>query len=168
MLTAERTSPEEAALAAVLEKFPDARRDVLIPVLQETQQALGYLSQDALQIIARHLHLPTSKVFGVATFYNQFRFTPPGRCHVQVCRGTACHVKGSASVLDAAEKVLGVKPEQTTRDGAFSLEVVGCMGVCGLAPLVCVDGDFQGDMSADKMREMLQEYRERGTEDEHA
>ncbi len=83
----------------ILERHPNARRDSLIPILQEVQEAVGYLSQDAVVRIGGHLGLPASKVYGVATFYNQFRFQPTGRFHVQVCRGTACHVKGSASVL---------------------------------------------------------------------
>jgi NADH:ubiquinone oxidoreductase subunit E len=95
-------------LAPVLQRYPNASRDALIPILQEVQQEQGYLSRDAVVQIGRHLRLPTSKIYGVATFYNQFRFQPQGRNHVQVCRGTACHVKGSAAILDAVKRELKV------------------------------------------------------------
>lgn len=168
MISGETRAREEAALAAVLEKYPAARRDALIPMLQDAQQALGYLSQDAVAGIARHLHLPASKVYGVATFYNQFRFKPLGKRHFQICRGTACHVKGSAGVLDAAQQELAIAPGDTTRDGEFSMEVVACIGACGLAPLVCVNGGFFGDMSPKKVRAMIAEYRERQDSHEQA
>ena len=106
----------------VLERFPNATRDALIPILQEVQQQHGYLSRDAVVRIGRHLRLPASKIYGVATFYNQFRFQPQGRNHVQVCRGTACHVKGSLAILEAIKRSLKIEPGQTSRDGEFSLE----------------------------------------------
>ena len=134
-------------------------RDTLIPILQEVQEAEGYLSREAIVQIGRHLGLPTSKVYGVATFYNQFRFQPIGKYHVQVCRGTACHVKGSLSVLEAVKRELKIEPGQTTRDGLFSLEVVACIGACGLAPVVCVNGEFHAKMSSDRIRRLLSDCR---------
>ncbi len=122
----------EVDIEPILQRHPGAGRETLIPILQEVQGACGFLSKAAIMRIGKHLNLPTSKIYGVATFYNQFRFNPPGRYHVQVCRGTACHVKGSAAVLDAMIKELKINPGQTTRDGTFSLEVVACMGACGL------------------------------------
>lgn len=116
----------------ILSSYPDAGRDKLIPVLQEVQEAEGFLSRESVELIGNHLKLPTSKIFGVATFYNQFRFEPAGRFHIQICRGTACHVKGSAPILDSLVKELGVQPGRTTKDGLFSLEVVACIGACGL------------------------------------
>ncbi|MBI3118287.1 MAG: NADH-quinone oxidoreductase subunit NuoE [Candidatus Hydrogenedentes bacterium] len=168
MLTAERTGREEAALTAVLGKYPHARREALIPMLQDAQQKLGYISPEAVRRIATHLRLPASKVYGVATFYNQFRFQPKGRYHVQVCRGTACHVKGSAAVLEVVQQELEAVPGETTRDGQFSVEVVACIGACGLAPLVCVNGGFSAEMSPKKVRNLLEEYKERGTVHEEA
>ena len=111
--------------------------------------------------IGKHLGLPASKIYGVATFYNQFRFQAPGKHHVQVCRGTACHVKNSATVLDAVKRALKIEPGQTTRDGAFSLEVVACIGVCGLAPVIRVDDEFYAGMTADKVRKILDSYRKK-------
>ena len=126
-------------LDSILAKYPHAERDALIPLLQDVQRRHGYLSRDAVVRIGQHLGLPASKIYGVATFYNQFRFQPQGKYHVQVCRGTACHVRGSGCVLDAIRRELKIEPGQTSRDGTFSLEVVACIGACGLAPVICVN-----------------------------
>ena len=146
-------------IAAILAEHTDAKRDHLIPILQAVQDAEGYLSREAIVRIGEHLRLPASKVYGVATFYNQFRFQPQGRFHIQVCRGTACHVKGSASVLAAAQRTLKILPGQTTKDGMFSLEVVACIGACGLAPVVTVGGEFHADVAPEKVGTILQGYR---------
>jgi len=149
----------EAAIQKILTNYPDAKRDSLIPILQDVQDELGYLSRDAVAMIGQYLNLPSSKIFGVATFYNQFRFQAIGQYHIQVCRGTACHVKGSAKVLEAIERELKVKPNQTTRDGIFSLEIVACIGACGLAPVIAINGEFYADMTPDKVRKILKSYR---------
>lgn len=153
-------------LEEILANHPGAKRDALIPILQEVQEAHGYLSRDAIRRIADHLKLPDSKIYGVATFYNQFRFEPKGRYHVQVCRGTACHVKGSAAVLDALKQELAVDAGQTTRDRLFSLEVVACIGACGLAPVISINGEFYAGVTTKRVREIIEEYRERASEDE--
>jgi NADH-quinone oxidoreductase subunit E len=147
-----------AELQAVLDHYPDARREHLIPILQAVQDRMGYLSRDAMEQIGHRLHLPVSKVYGVATFYNQFRFQPRGKVHCQVCRGTACHVKGSAAVLEAVKQNLKIEPGQTTRDGVHSLEVVACIGACGLAPVVTVNGDFHAGVTPDSVRKILKQY----------
>lgn len=149
-------------ISSVLEHYPSAGRDALIPILQDVQQALGFLSEEAVVEIGKHLNLPTSKIYGVATFYNQFRFQPQGRNHVQVCRGTACHVKGSAAILDAIQRDLKIQAGETTRDGEFSLEVVACIGACGLAPVICVNGDFHASMTTQKVTKVLDSYRKKG------
>ena len=158
----------EAALDRVLSKYQGSKRDMLIPILQEIQEEHGYLSREAVVRVGRHLSLPASKVYGVATFYNQFRFSPIGRYHVQCCRGTACHVKGSASVLDAIEMALGIKAGQTSRDALFSLEVVACMGACGLAPTINVNGEFYAGVTPDSVREILNQYGKAGNDDKTA
>jgi NADH-quinone oxidoreductase E subunit len=140
-------------------KYPAGRRDALIPLLQDVQEAHGYLSRDAVVRIGRHLRLPASKVYGVATFYNQFRFQPLGRFHIQLCRGTACHVKGSNQTLNAIQRTLQVKPGQTTRDGLFSLEVVACLGACGLAPLMAVNGEFHAGVTSERVTKILRTLR---------
>ena len=150
------TSPD---IEPIVARYPAGRRDALIPLLQEVQQACGYLSRESVIRVGRHLALPASKVYGVATFYNQFRFQPLGRYHVQVCRGTACHVKGSQQTLAALQRALNVKPGQTTRDGLFSLEVVACLGACGLAPLMAVNGEFHAAATSERATRMLKTLR---------
>lgn len=144
---------------AVLAKYPNAQRDQLIPLLQEVQEQEGFLSKDAVIQIGKHLKLPTSKIYGVATFYNQFRFQPIGKYHIMLCRGTACHVKGSASLLNTLQRLLKIEAGQTTRDGLFSLEVVACIGACGLAPVICVNGEFHGNLTVDDLPKILNQYR---------
>lgn len=151
-------------VGAILVEYPDAGRDSLIPILQDVQDRMGYLSRESIARVGTHLGLPASKIFGVATFYNQFRFQPLGRYHVQVCRGTACHVKGSLSLLEALRQELGIEPGQTSRDGLFSLEVVACIGACGLAPVICVNGEFHAGMTTQRVRRLFEEYREGATE----
>jgi len=152
-------------LNAIFDRHPHAGRDALIPILQEVQDACGYLSKDAVVQISNHLGLPTSKIYGVSTFYNQFRFNAPGKFHIQVCRGTACHVKGSSGVLDALSRELGVSAGETTRDGLFSLEVVACIGACGLAPVISINGEFHAGMTSDKIKDVLAAYREQAEQE---
>jgi NADH-quinone oxidoreductase subunit E len=151
-------------LEPILARYENAKRDSLIPLLQEVQQEHGYLSREAVLRIGKHLRLPAAKIYGVATFYNQFRFQPQGKNHIQVCRGTACHVKGSAAVLDAIKRELKIEPGQTTRDGQFSLEVVACIGACGLAPVICVNGEFHAGVTTQKVGKIMDSYRKKAQE----
>ncbi len=148
-----------STLTEILDRNAGAGRDRLIPILQEVQEAEGFLSRSSVERIGNLLELPASKIFGVATFYNQFRFEPMGRFHIQVCRGTACHVKGSSRVLDAITGELGIKPGNTTRDGLFSIEVVACIGACGLAPVIAVNGEFHARVEGDDVPGILESYR---------
>ncbi len=148
----------------VLDPFHGAGRDVLIPMLQEIQERQGYLSRESLIDVGQRLRLPVSKIYGVATFYNQFRFQPLGKFHIQVCRGTACHVKGSAAVLDAIQRDLNIMPGQTSPDGLFSLEVVACIGACGLAPVISVNGTFHAGVTTKAVGKILQDYRRKAAE----
>jgi len=148
----------------MISEFEGEGRDKLIPVLQKVQNELGYISKEAVVEIGSLLNLPSSKIYGVATFYNQFRFEPKGKYHIMVCRGTACHVKGSADTLESIERELGVKSGKTTRDGLFSIEVVACLGACGLAPLICVNDEFYGSITRDKVSEIIKSYRKRESE----
>jgi len=149
----------QSRVEKVLEKHSFAKRDKLIPILQDVQGEDGYISKQAVLKVARHLNMPASKVYGVATFYNQFRFKPVGRRHIMICRGTACHVKGSAAVLKMCEEVLGIKAGDTTRDGLFSIEVVACIGACGLAPVISINGEFHAKITTDKLRRLVDEIR---------
>ncbi len=146
----------------VLSQYSDATPDKLIPLLQDIQEAEGYLSMDALQRISDHLGLPISKVFGVATFYNQFRFKPLGKHPIVVCRGTACHVRGSAAVLEAFKDHLNIEPGDTTEDGLFSLEVVACIGACGLAPVITVGGEVFGEVKPKQVKRILTQVQKKG------
>ncbi|NLT66630.1 MAG: NADH-quinone oxidoreductase subunit NuoE [Acidobacteria bacterium] len=148
------------AVDTILQKHPRAGRDALIPILQEVQETEGYLSREAVIRISKHLKLPATKLYGVATFYNQFRFQPKGKYHFTLCRGTACHVKGSNRVLEMAQKMLKLKPGQTSRDRLFSLETVACMGACGLSPVMNVNGEFYAKVTPQKLVQIIQECRE--------
>jgi NADH-quinone oxidoreductase E subunit len=147
------------AIEPILEEYKGATRDALIPILQKVQEQEGFLSRESIRLIGDRLRLPTSKIYGVATFYNQFRFQPKGRYHVMLCRGTACHVKGSKKLLDSATKLLKLEPGQTARDRSFSLEVVACMGACGLAPVININGEFFAKVTPMKLAKILEECR---------
>jgi NADH-quinone oxidoreductase subunit E len=152
---------------SVLKKHPRAGRDALIPILQEVQESQGYLSRESVMRISKHLNLPATKIYGVATFYNQFRFHPKGKYHFMVCRGTACHVKGSSRVLEMAQKLLKLKPGQTSRDRLFSLETVACMGACGLSPVMNLNGEFYAKVTPQKLVKIIQECRETESKNGH-
>ncbi len=123
------------------------RGDALLEVLHTAQELFGFLSPDLLRYVARHLKLPPSWVYGVATFYHFFSLAPRGEHQCVVCLGTACYVKGAATLLAALEKEFGVKAGETTKDGRVSLLTARCLGACGLAPAVVFDGSAAGDVS---------------------
>jgi NADH-quinone oxidoreductase subunit E len=135
-----------------------AEQGSLIPLLQKAQARLGYVSPAAIEAIADYLKITESQVFGVASFYSQFRFTPPGRHSICVCLGTACHVRGGQVLLEAFERDLEVKPGMSTQDGRFDLNRVACLGCCALAPVVKVDDDIYSTMSVIKLKETLEKY----------
>jgi NADH-quinone oxidoreductase subunit E len=122
----------------------------------------GYLSRESINRIAEYLHLPPSKVYGVATFYNQFKLTRPGKIQIQVCRGTACHVKGSLNLLDSLKLLLGVEVGGTTKDGLFTLETVACVGGCSIAPVITANGRFFGRLDKKKLEELVEKFRAAG------
>ncbi len=144
----------------IIRKYKGVARDSLIPLLQDIQESEGWLSEEALTTVGELLDMPVSQVYGVATFYNQFRFQPRGKFHIQVCRGTACHVLGSASVLEEIKKLLKIDVGETTKDGLFSLEVVACIGTCGLAPVINIDGNFHAGVTQYSLREIINSYKE--------
>ena len=133
----------------------DGERGDLIPILQQAQERFGYLPVEVMRAIAKFLRLPESDVFGVATFYTQFKLTPVGKKIVRVCRGTACHVRGGVRILREVEKQLGIKPGETTDDLEYSLETIACFGSCALAPVVVVDKTVYGRMTTKKVAEIL-------------
>ena len=139
-------------LEAVFHSF-EGRRDELIPILQEVQKELGYLPEEAMLEIARFTGVPESRVYAVATFYAQFRFTPIGRKHVMVCRGTSCHVRGAPRILEEIERRLGIKEGETTADLGYSLETVACIGACGLSPCIMTNNKVEAKMTPKKVAE---------------
>ncbi len=146
-----------AAVDDILKGFPRSEQS-LIPILQQVQDVLGYLPPEALEKVAKYVHLSPSQVYGVVTFYAQFRFSPPGKHVIKVCRGTACHVRGGAGIRQAVERELGVQPGGTTEDLKFTYEAIACFGACALAPVVIIDSDVHGHMTQDKLRRLLSKY----------
>jgi len=148
----------EGKLDELMEKIKStypSEREFLIPILQEVQQNLGYLSNESIYKIAEYLELPESKIYGVATFYNQFKLNPPGKFQIQICRGTACHVKGSNNILETLKRVLDIDTGKTTKDGLFSLETVACLGACSIAPVMTVNGKFYGRLDSKKAEKII-------------
>ncbi|MBI4294691.1 MAG: NADH-quinone oxidoreductase subunit NuoE [Chloroflexi bacterium] len=129
-----------------------------IPVLQKVQEEYGYLSEELISQIADFLHISKNEVYGVATFYTQFRFNRPGDHTIKVCLGTACHVRGGQRIMDELERFLNVHPGGTTKDHQFGLERVACFGSCALAPVVVVDSDVYGRMTPAKAKDTLKKY----------
>jgi len=129
----------------------------LIPLLQQIQAEFGYLPPEPMRQASRFLNVTESDVYGVATFYSQFRFQPPGKHHVKVCQGTACHVRGGNLVLEQVVRKLGVSPGETTDDRKFSLERVACFGSCALAPVVVIDDKVYGRLTPKKTEKLIEE-----------
>jgi NADH-quinone oxidoreductase subunit E len=146
------------SLAEILDRYPKGDRGFLIPILQEAQELRGYVSPDDVDRISAFTGVPTGEIFGVASFYAHFRFNKPGKHTIKVCRGTACHVRGSARILEAVERDLKIKAGETTHDGLFSLERVACFGCCALAPVVVMDNDVHGRMSSPKAQRLIKKY----------
>jgi NADH-quinone oxidoreductase subunit E len=130
----------------------------LIPILQRMQGQFGFISEEAVRQVSRFLRVSENQVFGVASFYSQFRFTPPGRNSIKVCLGTACHVRGGAILCHALERELGILPGQTTKDRRFDLQRVACLGCCALAPVVAVNDNIMSRMTVIRLKQTLGEY----------
>lgn len=136
----------------------DPNKGNLIPILQRVQGELGYVPPEAMEEVAGHLNLPAIDVYGVVTFYNQFRLTPPGKHQVKVCMGTACHMKGGNIILESWERRLKIKVGETTEDREFSLERVACVGCCTMAPVALVDEEVHGRFTPTKVDGLLFTY----------
>ena len=145
-------------LSEILAKYPIGDRGYLIPILQEVQESQGYIAPDVIDEIGAFTRVSPGEIFGVASFYAHFRFTKPGKHTVKVCRGTACHVRGSERILEGVERELKIKAGETTPDGLFSLERVACFGCCALAPVVVMNKDVHGRMSSPKAQRLLKKY----------
>ncbi len=145
-------------ISLILSGYPRGHRDCLIPILQDIQDQYGYLSESSVIEVGQYLDLPSSKIFGLASFYNQFRFEPRGRFHISLCKGTSCHVAGASEIARELEKKLKIGPGETTRDGTFSLELVACMGACHLAPLIRVNDNYHAKLSSRNIKGIIDSY----------
>lgn len=144
-----------------IQKILDSRgksKSSLMKVLHEVQSKMGYIAPWAQKMIAREMKMPFSEVHGVVSFYNFFSQRPKGRHTIQLCQGTACYVRGGKLIMDQLRRELDVKPGETTENGRFSLEVVRCLGCCGLAPVMTVDGDVYRKVNPEKVKSILEDY----------
>lgn len=145
----------------ILQKYPKGDKSNVISILQDVQNLYGYLPEMVLQEVADFVGLSLSRVYGIATFYNQFRLTPLGENIIRVCRGTACHVSNSANILFNLETTLQIKAGQTTRDKKFTLETVACIGACSIAPVITVNDDYYGRVTVKDIPSILKKYSSR-------
>jgi NADH-quinone oxidoreductase subunit E len=136
----------EAKIRALLEELPK-KKGALIPLLQRVQSELGYISQDAVVAISEALEISESEIYGVATFYSEFRLFEPGEHQVKVCLGTSCYLKGGKELPELLSRSLGIPPGRTTPDGRFSMETVACLGCCSRSPVMAVDGVVYGNLT---------------------
>ena len=146
---------DTAGRNAIIDGFRGGGRSALIPLLQAVQAAEGYLAPDALAAIAGALRVPLAEVCGVASFYAQFRFRPSGKITLRVCTGTACHVGGAVAIRETVEQELGIRANETTPDGMFTLETVACLGCCSLAPVLMANDTVYGRLTHDKVPALL-------------
>ncbi len=162
----EANQAAEAQVKDIIARGPSGR-GALIPLLQMVQQEVGYLPKAAFRLLSARLGVPESRIYGVATFYAQFHLKPRGKYIVRVCQGTACHVRGGKTILQAVEDQLGIKPGDTTGDLLFTLERVACLGACGLAPTMIINDDTYGRLAPAKAQKILDDLA-KGTADEAA
>jgi NADH-quinone oxidoreductase subunit E len=141
----------------IIDKY-GGEEGILIQVLLDVQREFNWIPKDVIKLISERLQVPISQIYRVASFYKAMSLTPIGRHLVQVCLGTACHVRGGPKVLDKAEEILDIKPGETTKDMKFSLQRVNCLGCCALGPVMVVDGDYHGKLPVAKVEEILASY----------
>jgi NADH-quinone oxidoreductase E subunit len=151
--------PSAKQIQEAIKDFKPKDEGLLIPILQAVQEKFGYLPPESLKIISRHTRVSASKIYGVMTFYAQFTTIPRGKYVIKVCRGTACHVRGSAKVIEYIKSKLDVADGGTTPDNKFTLETVACLGACFLAPAMMVNQDYYGNMAENKVAEVLENYK---------
>ena len=147
-------APMAPALKVLAEMSPVREKDI-IPLLQRLQEQYGYLPREVILEVAARAGLPASRIYGVATFYAQFRLKPGGRHTIRCCRGTACHVRGGKKIIETVRRKLGVEDGETTPDMQFTFETVACLGACALSPVTVVDKRYYGKMTAARVEEIL-------------
>ncbi len=134
------------------------RKEMVIPILQKVQEHFGYLPRPAMEHVSRRMRIPLSRLYGVTTFYAQFKLKPRGRNIIRVCKGTACHIQGSPKISERIEEILDVESGDTTEDLRFTLEEVACIGCCALAPVIMINDDPHGRLTPDKVKDILESY----------
>ncbi|HWQ42658.1 MAG TPA: NADH-quinone oxidoreductase subunit NuoE [Desulfosporosinus sp.] len=149
--------PKQLKLDEIINKYQH-ENGPLIPILQDTQEVYGYLPAHVLKHVSKATRIPLARIYGVVTFYSQFRLAPVGRNLINICLGTACHVRGGAKVLETIEKSLMIKDGATSDDGRYTLEIVACIGACGLAPVMSVNGQVHGRLAPESVAEILAKY----------
>ncbi|MDO5026431.1 MAG: NAD(P)H-dependent oxidoreductase subunit E [Tissierellia bacterium] len=135
-------------------------KGINIKILQKIQNTFGYIPEEILYETSRRTGIPASSLYGAATFYHQFSFQPKGKHEIQLCLGTACYVKGSGVLLEELEKILGIKDGGMTEDGLFSIDTTRCVGACGLAPVIAIDGKIYGKCTPERLHQIIDEIRE--------
>lgn len=153
------TAQQAEKLEKVIEELKDQRGSVL-PALHEAQLIYGYLPIEVQKKIANGLNVSLEEVYSVSTFYSQFALTPKGKYHISVCLGTACYVKGADKILDKFEDRLGIKSEECTDDGKFSLTACRCIGACGLAPVITINEDVYGRLAPEDVDDIIKKYQD--------
>ena len=147
----------EKKVALILDKHQHDK-GMLVSILQDIQEEYNYLPRESLKQVSKTLDVPFSQLYSIATFFKALRLTPRGRHLINVCLGTACHVRGAVKVLEAMEREMGIKSGGTTDDLEFTLETVNCVGACALGPVVIADGEYHGQMKTEKVKDILKEY----------
>jgi len=143
----------------ILNEFTPNEKSNLIPILQAIQKKEGYISPAVVEKISKYLRVSKGHIYGVASFFSQFKFNPPGRHSIKICLGTACHVRGAQIIAEEFERELGIKAGETTQDLEFSFETVNCLGACALGPIVVVDGKYHGQMNIAKAQVLLEKIK---------
>ncbi|HHF52289.1 MAG: NADH-quinone oxidoreductase subunit NuoE [Candidatus Aminicenantes bacterium] len=148
----------EDKLSGIIEKYKD-NPNATVAILQDIQEEYNYLPREAMTKVSKEFNIPLSRLLSVATFYSAFSLTPKGKHQINICLGTACHVRGGARIMNKVERELGIKRGETTEDLRFSLDEVRCLGCCGLAPVMVVGEDVHGKLSEDKVMSILEKYK---------
>ena len=151
------TAEQEEKLLAVIAKYADTE-GAMMPILQEAQEIYGYLPIEVMRIIARETGFALEEIFGVASFYSQFSLNPKGQVAIAVCLGTACYVKGSGDILNKIVEILGVPADSTSSDGKYSVDATRCIGACGLAPVLTINGEVYGRLVVADVPDILKKY----------
>ena len=153
-----KVKPTKQKVESILDKH-QRDRGMLVAILQDTQAEYNYLPKEALVQVSQGLDIPLTQVYSVASFFKAFSLKPRGRHLINVCLGTACHVRGAVRILDEIERRLGINPGETTKNLKYTLETVNCVGACALGPIVIVDGNYSGEMKTDEVKPLLGSYK---------